>query len=565
MDFNGIRLFTYPESPAFPTGQQSPMNWPIIKAYPKDEGTYRGKRNDNADVLLALSKVRLSPGEQPYLYVVTSAGIREVFKEARYLFERNIVLLLLAAALALFVSHVIGKKILLRDMDELISAARKLGEGDLSARAESGRGCREMRNLSETFNEMGQALENRQNELQETARSLSKMRNMLSNILESMPSAVIGLDRRNVITNWNQGAEHLSGTSAGSALGKPLHEVFPWLAGQVDNKDKIPCGATPLRLERCAFPEGNEIRFVDILAYPLVANGVEGAVVRVDDVTRRVELEAIMIQTEKISSMGCLAGGMAHEINNPLAGILQSIQNIQRRMSPGLEANIRAAEAVGTTLEAVVSYLQNREIPKFLDSIKQSGERAAKIVKNMLGFIRKSNSAHMPVHLPELVDRVIEIAATDYNLKKKYDFRRIEIIREYDPIMPPVCCSPSDIEQVAYNLLANAAQAMGSVDSPTEPPRLTLRIYQEGLFGVFEVEDNGPGMDEDVRKRVFEPLFTTKEPGEGTGLGLAVSYFIVVNSYGGSIQVESEKGKGSRFIIRLPLDPALAACKDYEP
>jgi signal transduction histidine kinase len=380
-----------------------------------------------------------------------------------------------------------------------------------------------------------------------------------------MPSAVIGLDRRNVITNWNQGAEHLSGTSAGSALGKPLHEVFPWLAGQVDNKDKIPCGATPLRLERCAFPEGNEIRFVDILAYPLVANGVEGAVVRVDDVTRRVELEAIMIQTEKISSMGCLAGGMAHEINNPLAGILQSIQNIQRRMSPGLEANIRAAEAVGTTLEAVVSYLQNREIPKFLDSIKQSGERAAKIVKNMLGFIRKSNSAHMPVHLPELVDRVIEIAATDYNLKKKYDFRRIEIIREYDPIMPPVCCSPSDIEQVAYNLLANAAQAMGSVDSPTEPPRLTLRIYQEGLFGVFEVEDNGPGMDEDVRKRVFEPLFTTKEPGEGTGLGLAVSYFIVVNSYGGSIQVESEKGKGSRFIIRLPLDPALAACKDYEP
>jgi signal transduction histidine kinase len=112
---------------------------------------------------------------------------------------------------------------------------------------------------------------------------------------------------------------------------------------------------------------------------------------------------------------------------------------------------------------------------------------------------------------------------------------------------------------VAYNLLANAAQAMGSVDSPSEPPRLTLRIYQEGLFGVFEVEDNGPGMDEDVRKRVFEPLFTTKEPGEGTGLGLAVSYFIVVNSSGGSIQVESEKGKGSRFIIRLPLGPALAA------
>ena len=121
-------------------------------------------------------------------------------------------------------------------------------------------------------------------------------------------------------------------------------------------------------------------------------------------------------------------------------------------------------------------------------------------------------------------------------------------------------CSAAEIEQVVFNLLYNAAQAMtAQPDAPRSLPRLILRVYAvRATTACFEVEDNGPGMPEPVRKRIFEPLFSTKPPGEGTGLGLAVAYFIVVDTHGGDIDVLSRTGQGACFIIRLPLDPSPA-------
>ncbi|MCP4629670.1 MAG: GHKL domain-containing protein, partial [bacterium] len=119
--------------------------------------------------------------------------------------------------------------------------------------------------------------------------------------------------------------------------------------------------------------------------------------------------------------------------------------------------------------------------------------------------------------------------------------------------LPRIPCTETEIEQVLLNLLTNAAWAMANEKS-SDPPRITLLIDVEKEMARIEVEDNGPGMDEETRKRIFEPFFTTKPVGEGTGLGLSVSYMIITNNHKGVMEVESEPGKGAKFVIRLPLD-----------
>ena len=261
----------------------------------------------------------------------------------------------------------------------------------------------------------------------------------------------------------------------------------------------------------------------------------------------------MMVQTEKMMSVGGLAAGMAHEINNPLGGMLQSLQNVIRRLSPGLAANETEALACGTRLETIRCYLEKRDILRFLENIRVSGERASHIVENMLSFSRRSESRKTPVDLPELLDKAVELATHDYDLKKKFDFRHIRIVRHYEADLAPVPCVPTEIEQVVFNLLRNAAQAMGGSGQRAEPPCITLRLRRDSQFVVIEVADNGPGMDEQRLKRIFEPFFTTKEVGVGTGLGLSVSYFIITNNHNGFMSAESTPGKGASFIIRLPL------------
>jgi signal transduction histidine kinase len=181
--------------------------------------------------------------------------------------------------------------------------------------------------------------------------------------------------------------------------------------------------------------------------------------------------------------------------------------------------------------------------------------RAAHIVSSMLEFSRKGESSQAPTDLNVLLNKSVELSSTDYDLKKKYDFRKIEIVTAYDEALPQVPCSATQIEQVFLNLLRNAAQAMRGRGKDGPPPRIVLRTRREGSMARVEVEDNGPGIPEDVRNRVFEPFFSTKQPGEGTGLGLSVSYFIITSNHKGTIHVESTPGQGTTFVIRLPLSP----------
>lgn len=381
---------------------------------------------------------------------------------------------------------------------------------------------------------------------------LARTRNYLANIIDSMPSLLVGVDMECRVTQWNVRAETVTGLTSHEAVGKKIDVVLPRLAGELKQIYETIRTRTPSVGSLQTVVEGDRI-YENITIYPLIANGVDGAVVLMDDVTDHVRLEQMMVQSEKMMSVGGLAAGMAHEINNPLSSILQAVQVCLMQISPEIAANKAAAQDCGCTVEAVYCYLEKRRVLKFLNGIQEAGKRATGIVSSMLEFSRKSETRRTLADIHEILDKSVELAATDYDLKKKYDFRRITIERHYEPGMPKVYCSPTEIEQVILNLLKNAGQAMAGQSPHEKVPTIVLCTRRTNHTVRIEVSDNGPGMTESVRRRVFEPFFTTKEPGAGTGLGLSVSYFIIATNHGGTICVESEPGKGATFIIELPL------------
>ena len=388
----------------------------------------------------------------------------------------------------------------------------------------------------------------------QTEEELQRLRNLLSDIINSMPSALVAVDLNGRITQWNRETEKMTGITADIAHGELLDRALPQIEKEMEMIRQAIQDKRPQKHEKMPWMINGKTSYMELTVYPLIESHIEGAVIRIDDVTERMKLENMMIQTEKMVSLGGLAAGMAHEINNPLGVILQGIQNTLRRLSQGLKKNQEVAERCGTDLTKIRAYLGERNILLYLQGIQEAGLRASKIVNNMLNFSHHSESTIIPTVINQLVDNTIELASNDYNLKKKYDFRHIKIIRDYDPKLIEIPCIPTEIEQVILNLLKNSAQAIAEKKEKNYTPQIKICTRKEETSATIEIEDNGPGMDEKTRKHIFEPFFTTKPVGTGTGLGLSVSYFIITDNHGGTITVESSPGYGTTFIIHLPLE-----------
>jgi nitrogen-specific signal transduction histidine kinase/HAMP domain-containing protein len=386
---------------------------------------------------------------------------------------------------------------------------------------------------------------------------LTDFQHYLNNIIDSMPSAIIAIDHELKVTQWNKGATAITLIDRDDAIYQPLEEscgfLFPYLNLITSSLEKHLTN----KVERIQYNNGQKDSFVDMTIYPLLDTTRLGAVIRIDDVTQRIQMEDMMVQSEKMLSLGGLAAGMAHEINNPLGAVVQTVQNIKRRLDPNLKKNIEAAKNANTDLATINAYMQQREILSFLDNVSKAGERAATIVKNMLQFSRKSDKELKPQNLHHIIERSINIAKNEYDLSSGYDFKSIDLIKNFDYTMPDVPCISSEIEQVLLNLLKNASQALTEYKSQKEFDMdwySQIQIYTRAKAQNVEIiiEDNGPGMDDETAKHIFEPFFTTKDVGMGTGLGLSVSFFIITNHHQGQMRVESTLGAGTRFKLTLP-------------
>lgn len=528
----------------------------------------------------------LRPGEAPgHLLLVASSELPMAFYTGTL--TASLGILIFSVLLWLVIARQI-KRLITRPIHELEELSRQVTREENYALRASRGNHDEIGSLAEAFNTMLSRIEareqqlkrarddsqaaydqaqglaeetrhtNRKLELEVQVRSkiekkLTGFQNYLNSIIDSMPSALIALDEQLYVTQWNQEASALSGTRLDEALNQPIFLAFEPLKPFLPQLKETVEQHSVVKIERVTWVKDDEPKHYALTFYPLMGGAGRGVVIRIDDITQRLSLEEMMVQSEKMLSVGGLAAGMAHEINNPLGAILHNVQNIRRRLSADLPKNIETAEQIGIELDSVNRYLQSREVPQLLDGIQQAGARAAKIVTHMLSFSRRSNRQMAPCDLPALIDQAVEIASNDFDLAIGFDFKGQAIIRQFDPQLGPVPGTANELEQVLLNLLKNAAQAIHQREDATEPGRIILRTRLNPPWAEIQVEDNGVGMSENVRKRTFEPFFTTKEIGQGTGLGLSVSYFIITNNHKGQMEVQSTLGQGTCFTLRLPL------------
>lgn len=446
----------------------------------------------------------------------------------------GIVTLVLAMGLAWWLAGTLYRSAL-HPIQMLVEAARRIGSShDYRVRVPMAETV-EIAILIDAFNHMIARVQ-KQNQ------AVEDVKNYLYDIIDSMPSGLAAITKDKRVVYINQTACQLAGLPAESAIGSTIHTIIPFLALYLEHIDRAMDSKQTETMPRFTVNTDTGPRTYRLVIYPL--SHTEGAVVRIEDATEQVKLESQIIQTEKMHSLGGLAAGMAHEINNPLAGILQSAQNIARRLRADEPANQKAAQEQAIDINAVQSYLDSRQIPEFLGGIRELGHRISAIVQGMLQFSRQSHAPVIDVNAVDLIQEAVTIAKHDPLIKS------LPVHYQFPNTVPNFWCVPSEIQQVLINMIKNAAQAMEGQEDPAPQLEIAISFDDHSLY--LEVADNGPGIDEATRSRIFEPFFTTKAESKGTGLGLSIAYFIIKNRHHGDIDVKASRWGGTSFRIRLP-------------
>ncbi|NYF80403.1 ATP-binding protein [Granulicella arctica] len=372
---------------------------------------------------------------------------------------------------------------------------------------------------------IGIAIQNAQlyQRLESKISEFERLKEFHENIVESINIGVFAVDLEDRIESWNAPMEEMYAKPRREALHHPLSEVFPPEFIEQFNNVRHEDGTHTLYKFRLALPSG-DFRIANIAIAPLVTRDLiaVGRIVLVDDITDRIQLEVQLTQAEKLSSIGLLAAGVAHEVNTPLAVISSYTQMLSKHMR------------------------DDQRLAPILEKITQQTFRASEIVNGLLNFSRTSGSEFTSIDLNQLLHD------TETLLEHQFKTAQIHVETHFDPALAFIKGNQGKLQQVILNLMLNAKDAMHG------KPNATLKIATESGPGfVFVIiQDSGNGIEKEHLNRIYDPFFTTKAtPQEGqrkgTGLGLAVTYGIM-QEHAGKIQVESEVGAGTTFRLEFP-------------
>jgi len=340
-------------------------------------------------------------------------------------------------------------------------------------------------------------------------------------VITHAPIGIIVTDEYGIIRQANPKAAVLCGAPAPEALaGQSLHPSPTGRQSEPLDLMKIMRSAGPVSTrtyERTPF--GAELK-CDCTFVPLANEdgSPKGLLILLLDVREKLMLESHLFQAEKLSALDTIVGGVAHELNNPLTAIL-----------------------------GYTEYLLSRDVDpsmrKYLASIIEASQRCCTIVGNLRAFAQRQRAPKTEVNLNDILDEMVALCA--YQLRVD----RIDVTLELDPALPAIPLQVREIQRVFLSMISNAQYALESVEDRPRTLHIRTRLTATGIHVIFR--DNGVGMTEEVRTRIFDPFFTGRSQGDGIGLGLSVAYGVVRN-HNGSIAVESEPGKGATFTVELP-------------
>jgi PAS domain S-box-containing protein len=375
---------------------------------------------------------------------------------------------------------------------------------------------------------------------------LAERERWFATTLESIGDAVLTTDSRERITFMNSAAEQVTGWPRRDALGKPMTEVLDLVDADA-RAIASPVREALRRGARVVLPpitalrvRDRSIKRVDASAAPIVdeRGRITGAVVVLRDTSDRETLNRRLAQAERLASLGTMAAGVGHEINNPLSYVIANIGYVKDAFA-GMRARL-AAQGAGDA-----AFLHELgEIDTALADAAMGAERVRRIVHDLRKFAHSEPVTRSAVTIEQVIDYAIRVAENEVRHSARVE-------RDYRPT-PPVAVSELHVAQVFVSLLTNAAQAIGEGNADAHVIRVATRVDERGRV-IAEVADDGPGMSEDVLARVFDPFFTTKPVGSGVGLGLAMAHRTVAE-VGGELTAESKPGRGAVF--RVSLRPA---------
>lgn len=354
---------------------------------------------------------------------------------------------------------------------------------------------------------------------------------LLKNIVNSMPSILIGVDGNCNVTQWNNNAEINTGIREEDAYGKFITEVYPPI---VDEMGKIDESIQTRQIRRKLNKRTENvvgIQHQNITIYPLEADKAGGAVIRIDDVSKEYELEEQLNQSRKMDAIGQLAGGVAHDFNNMLSGIIGASELLQIRLK------------------------EDELSMKYLRLVIDSAGRAAGLTQKLLEFSRKKHPESLVIELHDILRDTVSL------LENTLD-KNIKISLDFEAESSKILGDPTQLQNIFINLVINASHSMpegGKISLLTSNIYLDDVFCRESTFAIsaghyieVEVLDAGYGISDENLKKIFEPFFTTKNQGAGTGLGLS-SVLGTVQNHNGAISVYSEIETGTSFRIFLPL------------
>jgi len=384
-------------------------------------------------------------------------------------------------------------------------------------------------------------------------------------LLASISSVLIGAAADGTVTNWNASAETLLGIPAAAAVGRPFGECgvrWDWAAVRAGVARAV-AERKPVRIETFRFERtdgGDGVLGATI--YP-VREAAErtGFLLLAADLTQKMALEAQLRHAQKMESVGQLAAGVAHEINTPIqyagdnmrflqeafADLLRLFEQVEQACAaPGVTAPGLARVVAEAAAGADLPYLRE-EIPRAIQQGLEGIDRVSHIVRAMKEFSHPARDK-TATDINKAVDSTITVSRNEW----KYV---ADMATHLDPALPPVICLPGEISQVVLNLIVNAAHAIADVvgDGSGAKGTITVSTARAGEWVEIRVQDTGAGIPEAIRAKIFDPFFTTKEVGKGTGQGLSIVHSVVVKEHRGTVSFESQVGRGTTFIVRLPL------------